>query len=71
MKTITARDKYELPLQGNDKVYQSLDELIADIKDELFEIEASDSVEPGEEIFHLFESHPENWYIKLDDSRFV
>lgn len=71
MKTITARDNYELPLQENDKVYQSLDELIADIKDELLEIEASGSVELGNEIFYLFESHPENWYIKLDDARFV
>lgn len=71
MKTITARDQYELPLQENDKVYQSLDELIEDIKDEVLEIEASDSVESGEEVIHLFENHSENWYIKLDDTRFI
>lgn len=71
MKTITARDQYELQLQENDKVYQSLDELIEEIKDEVLEIEASDSVEPGDEVIRLFETHPENWYIKLDDTRFI
>lgn len=71
MRKLIARDEYDLPLNENDVVYQDYDEFIDDIREQALELEASCSVETGDEIRSLFESQEANWYIRLDENSFV
>ena len=65
METVTAQDAYELPITENDKVYESLAELVTDVEmTEPYNVSPPGCVDYMEAIQKLFKSQKGHWYLR-------